>query len=166
MRWTLRIFASLSIVVWLALLAGTSFTQEAVEYGTKTAGGLQITLLAAPPLTAEQMQKMMPGMGGMPGMPSMGGMPGMGKMEGMQGQPTHWIGVVVRDAKTDAAVQNLDITLTAQKGSLIQTVKKLMPMPGSYGANISLPEKGQYRVRVQVNRSDQPVQVDFDFAYQ
>lgn len=165
MRNNRSMIATMVVIAWLMMLAGTSSAQEPVEYGTKTAGGLEITLLAAPPLTGEQMQKMMPGMGGMPGMPSMGGMPGMGKMEGMQSQPTHWIGVVVRDAKTDAAVQNLDITLTAQKGSLIQTVK-LMPMPGSYGANISLPEKGQYRVRVQVNRSDQPVQVDFDLAYQ
>jgi hypothetical protein len=165
MRFTLKLLARLSVVVWLALLAAASSAQEPADYGTKRAGGLEITLLAAPPLTAEQMQKMMPGMGGMPGMPSMGGMPGMGKMEGMQGQPTHWIGVFVRDAKTDAAMQNLDITLTAQKGDVSRTVT-LMPMPGSYGANISLPEKGQYHMRVRVNRPEQPVQVDFEFVYQ
>jgi len=138
------------------VLAGTSSAQEPSEYGTKTAGGLEITLLAALPLTGEQMQHMMPGMVGMPG---------MGAMGGMAGEPTHWIGVIVRDVKTDAAVQNLEITLTAQQGSLIQTVT-LMPMPGSYGANISLPEKGPYHVRVHVNRPDPPVQVEFDVAYQ
>lgn len=154
-----RSFLTTIFVAWLTVLAGTSSAQEPAEYGTKTAGGLEITLLAAPPLTGEQIQQMMPGMKRTPGMP------GMGATGGMAGEPTHWIGVIVLDAKTDAAVQNLDITLTAQQGSLSQTVT-LMPMPGSYGANISLPEKGPYRVRVRVNRPDQPVQVEFDLAYQ
>jgi len=152
---------------------------EPTEHGTKTVGGLEITLVAAPPLSQEQMAKMMPGMGEMKGMGPMGGMQqmppmgpmkkGMAPMKGMGpmgSQPTHWIGVIVRDAKTDAAVQNLPITLTARKGQWIQTVN-LMPMPGSYGANITLPEKGTYDIAVKVNRAapGKPVEASYNFTF-
>ncbi len=152
---------------------------EPTEHGTKTVGGLEITLVAAPPLSQDQMARMMPGMGEMKGMGPMGGMQqmppmgpmkkGMAPMKGMvpmAGQPTHWIGVIVRDAKTDAAVQNLPITLTARKGQWIQTVN-LMPMPGSYGANITLPEKGTYEIAVKVNRaaSGKPVEASYNFTF-
>lgn len=125
-------------------------------------------------LSSEDMQRMMPGMGG--GMQGMGGMPGGKDMGGMmggkgmggmmsgqgQGAPTHWIGVIVRDVKDDRALQDLDITLTAKKGGLARTAK-LMPMPGSYGANISLPEKGRYTVTIA--RPGQPVSVAFPFDH-
>lgn len=159
---------------------------EPTEHGTKTVGGLEITLVAAPPLSQEQMAKMMPGMGEMKGpmggmqqMPPMGPMKGMAPMQQMKkgmgpmrgmgpmgSQPTHWIGVIVRDAKTDAAVQNLPITLTARKGQWIQTVN-LMPMPGSYGANITLPEKGTYDIAVKVNRAapEAPAEASFHFIF-
>lgn len=148
---------------------------EPTEHGMKQAGGLEVTLLSAPPLSPEEMQRMMPGMSG--GMQGMGGMPG-GNMGGMmggkgmggmmsgqgQGAPTDWIGVVVRDVKDDRAVQDLDITLVATKGGLMRTAK-LMPMPGSYGANISLPEKGRYTVTITVARPGQPVSVVFPFDH-
>lgn len=138
--------------------------REPTEHGTKQAGGLAVTLLSAPPLSPEAMQKMMPGMGGMKGMQGMEGMmPGMGGMGAPQ--PTHWIGVVVRDAKTDGVVQGLQVTLTALKGGVTRTVK-LMPMPGSYGTNISLPEKGRYTVTVSIARPGQPVSLAFDFEYE
>lgn len=152
---------------------------EPTEHGTKTVGGLEITLVAAPPLSQDQMARMMPGMGEMKGMGPMGGMQqmppmgpmkkGMAPMKGMGpmgGQPTHWIGVIVRDAKTDAAVQNLPITLTARKGQWIQTVN-LMPMPGSYGANITLSEKGTYEIAVKVNRAapGKPVETSYNFTF-
>lgn len=141
--------------------------REPTEHGTKQGGGLEVTLLSAPPLSPAEMQRMMPGMGGMGGMQGMGGMmrgkPEMGMGE-RQAEPTHWMGVVVRDLD-DRAVQDLDITLTAKRGGLTRTVK-LMPMPGSYGANISLPEKGRYTVMVAVARAGQPVSVTFDFDYE
>lgn len=133
-------------------------TSEPTEHGTKQAGGLEVALVSAPPLSPEEMQRMMRGMGG--GMQGMGGM-----MSGQgQGAPTHWIGVIVRDVKDDRAMQDLDITLTAKKGGLVRTAK-LMPMPGSYGANISLPEKGRYTVTVTIARPGQPVSVAFPFDH-
>ncbi len=119
--------------------------REPAEHGTKRADGLQATLLSAPPLSSAEMQKGMPGMGGMRGMQGRGGMSGgmgsMGEMSGMAGEaPTHWIGIAERDVK-------------------------LMPMPGSYGANISLSQRGQYAVTVGVVRAGQPQTVAFDFDY-
>jgi len=150
-------------------------TREPTEHGTKQAGGLEVTLVSTPPLSAEAMQRMMPGMsGGTQGMGGiqggMGGMMGGKGMGGMmsgqgQGAPTHWIGVIVRDVKEDRVVQDLDITLTAKKGGLGWTAK-LMPMPGSYGANISLPEKGLYTVTVTIVRPGQPVSVGFPFNHE
>lgn len=159
----------------LALLPMTAPAQDVTEHGTKRAGGLEITLLSRPPLSATEMQETVPGMGEMRGMQGMGSMMrGMEGMEGMMGrmggmgraeaQPTHWIGVVVRDLKDDRVVPDFQITLTTRKGSLIKTVK-LMPMPGSYGAHISLPEKGRYAMTVAIARPGQPVEVAFEFDY-
>lgn len=153
-----------------------SETSEPTEHGMKQAGGLEVTLVSAPPLSSDDMQRMMPGMGG--GMQGMGGMQGGKDMGGMmsgkgmggmvsgqgQGAPTHWIGVIVRDVKDDRAMQDLDITLTAKKGSLVRTAK-LMAMPGSYGANIGLLEKGRYTVTVTIARRGQPVSVAFPFDH-
>lgn len=139
-------------------------TSEPVEHGTRRAGDLEVTLLTAPPLSPEQMQQHMPGMGGMQGkggMPGMGGMQGMGGMSGADGQPTHWVGVIVRDAKDGGVVSNADVTLTAKKGNLTRTVK-LMPMPGSYGANINLPEKGRYAVTVRIADGGRAQNAAFD----
>lgn len=94
----------------------------------------------------------------------MGGMQGMSGMRGMRGDEgklTHWIGVIVRDAKDGGVVPNADVTLTAKKGDLTRTVK-LMPMPGSYGANISLPGKGRYAVMVRVAHAGQAQNAAFD----
>lgn len=124
---------------------------DPTEHGTKTIGGLEITLVSAPPLSREQMAKMMPGMG------PMGGMPAMPSM----GPATHWIGVIVRDVKEDRVVPDLQIRLTAQKGGLSRTVT-LMPMPGSYGANISLPERGRYMVTVTIARPVSALTVTFE----
>ncbi|MBI2154198.1 MAG: hypothetical protein HYU24_10905 [Candidatus Rokubacteria bacterium] len=150
----------------LAVLPAASAAQEPTVHGSKQADALEIALLTSPPLSPEEMQQTMPGMGGtgaMQGMPQMmRGMPGMGGMRGEADQPTHWIGVIVRDLKDDRMVQGLDITLTAQKGQLTRTVA-LMAMPGSYGANISLPEKGRYTVTVTIDRPGQPARVAFEF---
>lgn len=88
----------------------------------------------------------------------------MGGMGGAEAKPTHWIGVVVRDLKDDRVVSDLDVTLTAQKGSLTRTVK-LMPMPGSHGTHIGLPEKGRYTVTVVIARPANPVKVAFELDY-
>ncbi len=122
------------------------------EHGTKQAGGFEVTLLSSPPLSPEEMQRTMPGMGGMQGM--------MRGMEGMGGPPTHWVGVVVRDA-AGRIVKGLSITLTV----LDRTVR-LMPMPGSYGAHISLLQKGSYTVTVTIARRVVPLTLAFDFEYE
>jgi hypothetical protein len=143
--------------------------QNATEHGTQHADGLEITLISAAPLSPEQMQQMMRGMGGRSGMKGMGGMmsgmPGRGGMAGAEGPPTHYIGVLVSDLKDARVVHGLQVTLTARKDGLTRTVT-LMPMPGSYGANISLPEKGRYTVTVTIARPENPVSVAFDFEYQ
>ncbi len=143
-------------------------TGEPVEHGTKRAGDLEVTLLTAPPLSPEQIRQHMPGMGRMQGK---GGMQGMGSMRGTMGSmgdadgaPTHWIGVIVRDATDGGVVPNVDVTLTAKKGDLTRTVK-LMPMPGSYGANINLPEKGRYAVTVRVAHTGRVQNAAFDLDY-
>jgi hypothetical protein len=159
-----------------AFLPAAAVAQEPTEHGTKVTDGLEITLLSRPPLSPAEMQQMIPGMGGMGGMQGMGGMmrgqgmegmmrgmPGMGGMGGGEAQPTHWIGVVVRDLNDRRVVPDLQVTLTAQKGGLTRSVR-LMPMPGSYGAHINLPEKGQYAV-VAIARPGQPLQVAFEFDY-
>ncbi len=168
----MNIRAILAILGTAGLIAATGAAvtaQGPTEHGMKQADGLEVTLLSAPPLSAEQMQKMMPGMGGMGGMPGMGGMmqgmPQMGGMGGAEVPPTHWIGVIVRDMKDDRVVADLPITLTARKAEITRTVK-LMPMPGSYGANISLPEKGRYMMTVTITRAGQPAQITFGFDYQ
>lgn len=159
----------------MTCLPGTAAAQGPTEHGRKQADGVEVTLLSAPPLSPAEMQQTMPGTGGMGGMQGesgtqgMGGMmrdmPRMGGMGGAQTQPTHWIGVVVRDLKEDRVVPGLQVTLAAQKGGLIRTVT-LMPMPGSYGAHISLPEKGRYMVTVTLAPSGHPLNVAFEFDYE
>lgn len=168
MRYVHPMLSSLAIAGLMTVLSTVASAQEPTEIGTKQAGGLEITLLSASPLSAEEIQRMMPGMGGMGGMRGMGsmmrGMPGMGGMAGAEAEPTHWIGVIVRDLKDDRVVPGLQITLAAQKGGVTRAVT-LMPMRASYGANISLPEKGRYTVTVTIAQSGQPLSVDFEFDY-
>ncbi len=172
-----RIYVTLAKWVvggFLMTIPTSGLAQEATEVGSQRVGDLEVTLLSAPPVSQAAMQKMMRGMGGMGGMqgqsemPGMGGMmpgmSGMGGMSGGEGQPTHFIGVLVRDASIGQIVPGLDVTLTAQKGEVTWVVK-LMPMPGSYGANISLPEKGTYVVSVTIARPGRPVAVAFEFDY-
>ncbi len=158
----------------LAVASAGALAQEATEVGSQRSDDLEITLLSAPPLLPSEMERMMRGMGGMGGMqaPSgmqgmkgmKGGMPSMGGMGGGEGQATHYIGVIVRDVKADRIVQGLDVTLATVKDGVTRIVK-LMPMPGSYGANISLPEKGIYVVTVTIARPGRPVAVAFEFVY-
>lgn len=168
MRHVRAILAMCAMAGLTAFLPAAASAQEPTEHGTKVVGGLEITLLSRPPLSPAEAQQMMPGMGGMGGMQGMGGMMrGMQGMEGMMrgmAQPTHWIGVVVRDLKDNGVVPDLQVTLTAQKGALTRSVK-LMSMPGSYGAHISLPEKGQYAVTAAIARPGQPLQVAFELDY-
>lgn len=128
---------------------------ETKEVATKKVDGLEVTLLAAPPMGPEEMAKRMPGM---MAMPEMGPMPGM--------KPTHWLGVIITDMKTGRAVQGLSITLTA-KAKGVARERKLIGMPGSYANNISLPARGGYRVLVKIAGAPlkQAVEVSFDFEY-
>lgn len=173
MRHVRAILAMFAMAGLTAFLPAAAVAQEPTEHGTKVTDGLEITLLSRPPLSPAEMQQTMPGMGetrggkqGMGGM--MRGMQGregmMGGMGGAEAKPTHWIGVVVRDLKDDRVVSDLDVTLTAQKGRLTRTVK-LMPMPGSHGTHIGLPEKGRYTVTVVIARPANPVKVAFELDY-
>lgn len=160
----------------LAFSPTVGAAQGAIEIGTRQVDGLEVTLLSAPPT---EMRQPMPGMSGMQGMgggtQGMGGMRGtggmMGKGSGMgmpgmgtggsQTEPTHFLGVVVRDAGQDATVRGLRITLTARKGAWSQTVR-LMPMPGSYGAHMTLPEQGRYAITVTIDRPGRPAEATFE----
>jgi len=137
------------------------------EIGTKTSGGLEVTLISAPPRSQAQMEEMMKQMGKaemkeMMKQKGMEGMMGMGGMMEMPSQPaTHWLGVIVLDRKTKKFVPNLKVTLTA-KGPVTRKAD-LMAMPGSYAQNISLPT-GQYEVFVRIDfpkGERKPVEVRF-----
>lgn len=172
MRSHVRSFmVSLGAIAWigggLPLLVFGQMGQmaEPTEHGTKTVGGLEITLLTAPPLAQAQMAKMMPGMSEMKGMGRMGGMQQAPSMAAMGGQPTHWIGVVVRDLKDDRVMPGLEITLIAQKGGWTRNVT-LMPMPGSYGSNITLLSRASYEIRARISPPGRPpVEAGFDLEY-
>ena len=128
---------------------------ETKEIATKKADGLEVTLLAGPPMSPEEMAKRMPGMMTMPGTEPMPGM-----------KPTHWLGVIITDTKTGRAVQGLSVTLTA-KGKGVTAQSKLIGMPGSYANNISLPATGTYKVLIKIAGPPlkQPLEVSFGFEY-
>ena len=137
------------------------------EIGEKKAGGLEITLVSAPPRSMEEMKKMMEQMGQtemqkMMKQKGMEGMKGTGGMMDMPSEPaTHWLGVVILDSKTKKFVPDLKVALTA-KGPVTREVN-LMPMPGSYAQNISLPS-GRYDVNVRIafpKKEKKPVEVRF-----
>jgi len=131
------------------------------EIGTKTSGGLEVTLISAPPRSQARMEEMMKQMG----KAEMKEMMKQKAMEGMMGMPsepaTHWLGAIVLDRKTKKFVPNLKVTLTA-KGPGTRKVE-LMSMPGSYAQNISLPT-GQYEILVRIDfpkGERKPVEVRF-----
>lgn len=137
------------------------------EIGKETSGGLEITLVSAPPRTEEEMKKMMEQMGQtemqkMMKQKGMEGMRGMGGMMDMPSEPaTHWLGVVILDKKSGKFMPNLKVTLAA-KGPVRRTVE-LMPMPGSYAQNIAL-SSGRYDILVKIDfpKGDKkPVEVRF-----
>lgn len=117
------------------------------EIAKKVSGGLEVTLISAPPLSQEELKKL--------------GMDGMGMM-GMPSEPaTHYLGIILRDQKTQKVVPNLKITLTT-KGPVARKIE-LMSMPGSYAQNISLPT-GQYEILVRIDfpkGKRKPVEVRF-----
>lgn len=129
--------------------------RETKDIATKKVDGLEVTLIAAPPMSVEEMAKRMPGMTAMPGMEPMPGM-----------APTHWLGVIITDAKTGRALQGLSVNLTA-KGKGVTRERTLIGMPGSYANNISLPATGAYKVLIKIAGSPlkQPLEVSFTFEY-
>lgn len=117
------------------------------EIAKEVSGGLEVTLISAPPLSQEELKKL--------------GMGGMGMMGMPSEPPTHYLGVIVRDRKTQKVVQNLKVTLGA-KGAVTRKVD-LMSMPGSYAQNISLP-RGKYDITVKIDfpqEKKKPVEVRF-----
>lgn len=128
---------------------------ETKEIATKKADGLEVTLLAGPPMSPEEMAKRMPGMMTMPGMEPMPGM-----------KPTHWLGVIITDARTGNVLKDLQVELTAKRRDDVRR-RQLIAMPGSYANNISLPAVGAYKVLIKIADSSfkQPLEVPFDFEY-
>lgn len=132
-----------------------AYQQETKEIATKRVDDLEVTFIAAPPMSAEEMAKRMPGMTAMPGMEPMPGV-----------KPTHWLGVIITDAKTGRALQGLSVNLTA-KGNGVTREQTLIGMPGSYANNISLPAVGAYKILVTIAGPSrrQPLKLSFDFEY-
>lgn len=134
------------------------------EIGKETSGGLEITLVSAPPLTQEEMKKMMEQMGqtDMQKRMKQEGMRGVGGMMDMPSEPaTHWLGVIILDKKSGKFVPNLKVTLTA-KGPVRRTVE-LIAMAGSYAQNIVL-SSGRYDIFVKIyfpKGEKKPVEVRF-----
>lgn len=128
---------------------------ETKEIATKKADGLEVTLLAGPPMSPEEMAKRMPGMMTMPGMEPMPGM-----------KPTHWLGVIITDARTGNVLKDLQVELTAKRRDDVRR-RQLIAMPGSYANNISLRAVGAYKVLIKIADPSfkQPLEVPFDFEY-
>jgi hypothetical protein len=151
----------LVLVAYAALSSGAAERAEVKEIGKKASGGLEITLVSAPPQTGEEMKKMMEQMG-QTKMQKMMKQKEMGGMMDMPSEPaTHWLGVIILDSKTKKFIPDLKVTLTA-KGPITRKVD-LMPMPGSYAQNISLPP-GKYDIAVKVDfpkEKRKPVEVRF-----
>ena len=147
-----------SLILTGLLLALVSYTtsssanaQSAAikEIGKKVSGGLEVTLLSAPPLTQAETKKTMMGTGG------------MGMMEMPSEPATHYLGVIIRNQKTQKVISDLKVTLTA-KGPVTRKAE-LMSMPGSYAQNISLPP-GRYDIIVKIDSPKEkrkPVEVRF-----
>lgn len=117
------------------------------EIAKKVSGGLEVTLISAPPLSQEELKKL--------------GMGGMGMMEMPSEPATHYLGVIIRNQKNQKVIPDLKVTLTA-KGSVARRVE-LMSMPGSYAQNISLP-RGRYEIIVKIDfpqEKRKPVEVRF-----
>lgn len=140
-----------------ALFAARAWAQQhgPQEIASKKADGLEVTLIAAPPIGPEEMAKRMPGMMAMPGMDPTPGM-----------TPTHWLGVIIVDLNTGQAVKGLSVTLAA-KGKGVTRERELIGMPGSYANNISLPARGAYEILVKIAGPPlkQALEALFDFEY-
>lgn len=138
----------LALVAYAASSSGATDTAAVKEIGKKTSGGLEITLVSAPPRTQEETKKMMEQMG-QTGMKEMMKEKGMGDTMEMPSEPaTHWLGVIVLNSKTQRFVPNLKVTIMAT-GPVTRNVE-LMSMPGSYAQNISLPS-GRYDIIVRID---------------
>ncbi len=158
MSWT-RILWVLGLVWCVFSLPLTPWAQaeEVQELGTKVVQGLEVTCVVRPPLSPAQMTEMMRKMG-------------MGGMMGMQGmpmpRPTHYMGVIVKDAKTGKVMQGLTISLKAEGAARTQPVR-LWAMPGSYAKGVVLPRKGPYTILFTIEGPmlKTPVEVSFNFVY-
>jgi hypothetical protein len=149
----------------LALTAQQVEAGEVREVGTATVAGMQITFIAGPAPTAEEMQIARERMGKMMGKEGMAGMQKKGGMAPMR-KPTHRLGAIVTDARTGRKIPNLSVTLTAT-GPGGSTRVLLTEMPGSYGGPVTLSQKGRYAILITVEGPalKEPVEVPFDFEY-
>jgi hypothetical protein len=145
-------------IAWLALsspIASLAQAEEVTELGTKTVRGLEVICLVRPPLSREEMAEMMRRMG-------MGGTMGM---EGMV-KPTHYMSVIITEARTGKVVQDLTVSVKAEGAARTQPVT-LWTMPGMYGKGVTLPRKGRYTILIKAEGPSlkKPAEVHFDFEY-
>lgn len=145
-------------IAWLALsspIASLAQAEEVVELGTKTVQGLEVTCLVRPPLSRKEMAEMMRRMG-------MGGLMEMGAMA----KPTHYMSVIITEARTGKVVQDLTVSVKAEGAARTQPVM-LWTMPGMYGKGVTLPRKGRYTILIKIEGTSlkKPVEVPFDFEY-
>lgn len=141
----------LALVTFVASSHAETETATIKEIGKKIAGRIEVTLIADRPRTQAELKEMMRQMGmGMMGMVEMPSEPA-----------THYLGVIIRNQKTQKVIPNLKVTLTA-KGPVTRKIE-LMSMPGSYAQNISL-APGKYDIIVRIDfpqEKRKPVEVRF-----
>jgi len=159
------VFLSLLMPMGISLTAWQIDAGEVSEVGTATVAGMEITFVAGPPPTPEEMKIMRERMGKMMGSEGMAGMRTEGEMAPMR-KPTQRLGAVVIDARTGRKIPNLSVTLTAT-GPGGSSSFLLGEMPGSYGSPVALPRKGRYTILIKVEGPSlkTPVEVPFDFEY-
>ncbi len=160
------------VFLFLPILMGTLVLTEwqgeageVREVGTAMVAGMQITFIAGPSPTAEEMKIMRERMAKKMGMEGMPKMRKKGEMAPMR-KPTHRLGAIVTDARTGQRIHDLSVTLTAT-GPSGSSRFRLREMPGSYGGPVALPGKGRYTILIKIEGPSlkKPVEVPFDFEY-
>ncbi len=141
------------VFLFLLIPMGTFLTAwqvdagEVREIGTATVAGMQITFVAGPPPTPEEMKIMRERMGKKMGKEGMPKIRKEGEMAPMP-KPTHRLGVIITDAQTWRKISGLSVTLTATGpgGSRSFPLTEM----GGYGSPVALPGKGRYTILIKL----------------
>ncbi len=159
------------VFLFLPILMGTlALSQwqveagEVREVGTATVAGMQITFVAGPAPTPEEMKIMRERMAKKMGMEGMPRMQKKGEMAPMR-KPTHRLGAIILDAQTRRKIPGLSVTLTATGPGGSRTFP--LTEMGGYGSPVALPGKGRYTILIKMEGPSliKPVEVPFEFEY-